>query len=315
MRLLDQVRRAIRMRHYSYRTEQTYVHWTRRYILFHNKRHPADMGRRELEAFLSALAHDAHVSASTQNQALSALLFVYRHVLQIELPWLDDITPARRPKNLPTVLSRQEVQEVLGLLGGVHQLVGSLLYGSGLRLTECLRLRVKDIDFDYRQVLVRQGKGGKDRVTVVPERLIASLRRQLGSVAALHRADLRAGFGEVALPYALARKYTGAGKEWSWQYVFPAQRRSRDPRDGVWRRHHLHQSSVQRAIHNAVRRSGIEKRASAHTFRHSFATHLLDDGYDIRTIQELLGHTDVRTTMIYTHVMQRGAGGVRSPLR
>lgn len=315
MRLLEQMRRAIRMRHYSYRTEQTYVHWVRRYVLFHGKRHPAEMGAHEVEVFLSALANDAQVAASTQNQALSALLFLYRHVLQIELPWLNDITPAKRPKNIPTVLTRQEVRDVIGLLHGVHQLIGSLLYGAGLRLTECLGLRVKDLDFEYRQIIVRRAKGRKDRVTVLPDLLVDSLRLQLRKSAALHRADLRAGYGEVWLPHALARKYPDAAREWRWQYVFPAQRRSRDPRGGTVRRHHLHQTSVQHAMREAVRRSGIVKKASAHTLRHSFATHLLEDGYDIRTIQELLGHADVRTTMIYTHVMQRGAGGVRSPLR
>lgn len=315
MRLLDRVRRAIRVRHYSYRTEQAYVYWVRRFIFYHGKRHPQEMGASEVEAFLSSLATEGRVSASTQNQALSALLFLYRHVLDVDLPWLTDVTPAKRPKNIPAVLTRKEVSAVLDLLPGVHRLIGSLLYGSGLRLSECIRLRVKDIEFDYRQVLVRQAKGAKDRVTVLPDTLVDPLQSHMRGVAALHRADLSAGSGDVQLPHALARKYPNAGKAWPWQFVFPSSRRSSDPIDGVIRRHHVHPSSFQRAIRGAVLRSGVVKAASAHTLRHSFATHLLEDGYDIRTVQELLGHSDVRTTMIYTHVMQRGAAGVRSPLR
>ncbi|NNF65937.1 MAG: integron integrase [Gammaproteobacteria bacterium] len=313
-KLLDQVRQKIRFRQYSFRTEQTYVHWIRRYILFHNKRHPAKMGAPEVEKFLSFLANEKNVSSSTQNQALSALLFLYRHVLEVDLPWLSDMDRAKRTKRVPVVLSRAEVNRVLDLMEGTNRLVASLLYGAGLRLMESLRLRVKDIEFDYQQVYVRDGKGRKDRVTVLPQVLIPALTDQLKRVRVLHQRDLAAGNGVVKLPFALAEKYPRAGSELAWQFVFPARSTSRDPADGKIRRHHKHQSSVQRAVKLAVRQTGINKSASCHTFRHSFATHLLENGYDIRTVQELLGHSDVRTTMIYTHVMKRGAGGVLSPL-
>ena len=314
-RLLEQVREAIRYRHYSYRTEKSYVRWIKRYIYFHNKRHPREMGAPELESFLSSLANKDHVAASTQNQALSALLFLYRHVLAIDLPWLTDMERARRPARLPTVLTRDEVARVLAQLHGTNRLIASLLYSAGLRLIEALRLRVKDLEFDYRQIIVRDGKGRKDRATVLPDILIPLLREQLVGARALHERDLRVGLGAVYLPYALARKYPKAAHLWHWQYVFPSARRSRSPRDGVWRRHHRHATAVQRAVGSAVRAAGLSKPASCHTLRHSFATHLLEDGYDIRTVQELLGHTDVRTTMLYTHVMRRGAGGVISPLK
>ncbi|NND60135.1 MAG: integron integrase [Gammaproteobacteria bacterium] len=314
-KLLEVVRRTIRARYYSYRTEKTYIHWIRRYIHFHGRRHPAQLGAPELESFLSSLANEHKVSASTQNQALSALLFLYRHVLKIDVPWLTEMVRARRPKRVPTVLTRAEVKAVLGHMRGTNALVASLLYGSGLRLLEALRLRVKDLQFDYRQVIVRGAKGGKDRVTVLPDTLEHLLRQQLEHARTLHSTDLGDGFGAVQLPHALARKYPNAARSWSWQYVFPSPRRSRDPRSGVVSRHHIHPSSLQRAVKVAVRDARIDKPASCHTFRHSFATHLLENGYDIRTVQELLGHADVRTTMIYTHVMQRGAGGVISPLR
>jgi integron integrase len=313
-RLLDQVRQRIRYRHYSIRTEQSYVDWIRRFILFHDKRHPRDMGAREVEAFLSWLATERQVAASTQNQALSALLFLYREVLEIELPWLDDVKPAKRPERLPVVLTREEVRAVLARLDGRNALMASLLYGSGLRLMECVRLRIKDVELDRRQLLVRDGKGGKDRMTMLPQRLVPGLREQIERAREIHRQDLADGHGAVWLPHALARKYPRAPWEPGWQYVFPASRRSTDPRSGRTGRHHIEEKSLQRAVKGAVRTAGIEKPASCHTFRHSFATHLLEDGHDIRTIQELLGHRDVKTTMIYTHVADCGGRGVPSPL-
>ncbi len=314
-RLLEQVREAIRYRHYSYRTEKAYIGWIKRYIYFHDKRHPREMGAPELEAFLSSLACKDRVAASTQNQALSALLFLYRHVLDIELPWLSEVERARRPVRIPTVLTREEARRVIDCLRGTNRLVASLLYGSGLRLIEALRLRVKDLEFDYGQIIVRDAKGRKDRVTVLPDVLIPLLHDQLAGARALHEGDLGLGLGAVYLPYALARKYPQAACEWHWQYIFPSSRRSKSPRDGVVRRHHRHPTTIQQAVNSAVKAAGLHKPASCHTFRHSFATHLLEDGYDIRTVQELLGHSEVRTTMIYTHVMRRGAGGVISPLR
>ncbi|MEO5565684.1 MAG: integron integrase, partial [Luteimonas sp.] len=278
------------------------------------KRHPGKMGALEVEAFLTALATHAQVAPATQGQALSALLFLYREVLGIELPWMDEIRRAKRPQRLPVVLSRQEVATLLAELDGVPWLMASVLYGSGLRLMECVRLRVKDVDFDRHEITVRQGKGGKDRRTMLPTRLVEPLQAQLRDAARVHQRDLAAGFGEVWLPHALARKYLGAAREWGWQYVFPARVRSADPRAGVMRRHHLDESVLQRAVKSAVRRSGIDKPATCHTLRHSFATHLLEAGYDIRTIQELLGHKDVATTQIYTHVLNRGGAGVLSPL-
>jgi integron integrase len=314
-KLLDQVRDAIRVRHYSIRTEQAYTAWVRRYVLFHDKRHPAQLGAADVAAFLTHLAVKGRVAASTQNQALNALVFLYRHVLDQPLPEdLDDIARAKKPSRLPVVLTRDEVHRLLSRLDGTHALVGGLLYGAGLRLLEALRLRVKDLDWGNHQLLVRDGKGAKDRVTMLPGRLEDPLREHLKHVRLLHRRDLAAGHGAVHLPGALARKYTAAATSWGWQYVFPAPARARDPRDGMVRRHHLHESSVQKAVHAAVQSAGIEKRASCHTLRHSFATHLIEAGYDIRTVQELLGHADVRTTMIYTHVLNRGGRGVQSPL-
>jgi len=313
-RLLDQVHEAIRRRYFSRRTEQAYVHWIRRFIYFHGKRHPRDLGEAEVTAFLNDLAVKRGVAAGTQNQALSALLFLYREVLGRELAWLDGLERAKRPPRLPVVLTRAEVERLLAQLTGARWLLASLMYGSGLRVMECLRLRVKDVDLDYRQILVRDGKGEKDRVTMLPEKLLEPVRAHLERVRALHARDLREGYGEVHLPYALARKYPRAGREWAWQYLFPSKNRSADPDDAVIRRHHLDESVPQRAVKEALRASGIAKHASCHTLRHSFATHLLEGGYDIRTVQELLGHSDVSTTMIYTHVLNKGGRGVKSPL-
>ncbi len=313
-RLLDRVRAAIRTKHYSIRTEQAYVDWIRRFILFHDKRHPIEMGKAEMESFLTHLAVNRNVAASTQNQALSALLFLYRDVLAREMPWLDNVTRAKKPSRLPVVLTHAEVVRLLKLLSGTKWLMASLLYGSGLRLLECLRLRVHDIDIERRQIMVRNGKGGKDRATVLPDPLIESLRRQIEQVRIIHEIDISEGFGEVYLPFALERKYPSAAKAPGWQYLFPADKRARDPRGGKIRRHHLGENVLQRAIKQAVRDAGIRKPASCHSLRHSFATHLLERGQDIRTVQELLGHKDIRTTQIYTHVMGRGAMGVKSPL-
>jgi integron integrase len=313
-RLLDAVRDAIRVRHYSRRTEKAYVCWIRRYILFHGKRHPAEMGADEVSRFLSSLAIEGNVSPSTQNQALAALLFLYTRVLGTELPWLTELVRASRPARLPVVLSREEVRAALVALRGTPRLIGVLMYGAGLRLLECCRLRVKDVDFAAHQLIVRSGKGDRDRVTLLPAVVVPALERQLAWVQALHDRDLRAGAGWVELPHALGRKYPNAGRELAWQWVFPATRTYREPVTGQRRRHHLHETVIQRAVYRAVREAGLAKRASCHTFRHSFATHLLEDGYDIRTVQELLGHRDVRTTMIYTHVLDRGPSGVRSPV-
>lgn len=313
-KLLDQVREKIRLKHYSIRTEQAYVDWIRRFILFHGKRHPAEMGAPEVEAFLTHLAVQGKVAASTQNQARSALLFLYRAVLGQELPWLDDVEQAKRPQRLPVVLTHAEVKTVLNHLRGTHRLLASLLYGTGMRLMEGLRLRVKDIDFDQQEVLVRDGKGAKDRVTPLPATLIQPLQNHLARVKTLHEQDLHAGYGAVYLPDALERKYPNANREWGWQYVFPSRQLSVDPRSGVTRRHHADEKGVQRAMQQAVRDAGLTKPATPHTLRHSFATHLLMAGYDIRTVQELLGHADVSTTMIYTHVLNRGGKGVVSPL-
>jgi len=290
------------------------VGWVRRFILANDKRHPRELGARQVESFLTHLATRAHVSASTQNQALSALLFLYREVLQQELPWMDDIRRAKRPERLPVVLSREEVAALLAEMTGVSWLMASLLYGSGLRLMECVRLRAQDVDFLRREIVVRHGKGGKDRRTMLPAMLIEPLQNQFAEARRVHERDLRAGFGEVWLPDALARKYPRAAREWPWQYVFPASTRSTDPRSGIVRRHHLDESVLQRAVKTAVRRARIVKPATCHTLRHSFATHLIEDGYDIRTVQELLGHKDVSTTQIYIHVLNRGGRGVVSPL-
>jgi len=313
-RLLEQVRIAIRARHYSLRTEEAYVGWVRRFILFHGKRHPTEMGEKEINAFLSHLAVRGRVSASTQNQALSALLFLYRHVLEKPFPTLENVVRAKRPTRLPVVMTRAEVRAVLNRVSGTPKLVATLLYGSGMRLLECLRLRVKDVEFGLNQIIVRDAKGHRDRIVPLPMVVRAVLPSWLSGVKRLHVKDLAEGFGSVFLPDALGRKYPGAERQWGWQYVFPADHRSRDPRTQVERRHHLHETVIQRAVKQAVRDVGISRMVSCHTFRHSFATHLLMEGYDIRTIQDLLGHKDVKTTMIYTHVLNRAGGrGVRSP--
>ena len=313
-KLIQKIREIIRLKNYSIRTEEAYVSWARRFILFHNKLHPKDMGGPEIEAFLSHLAVDRNVSASTQNQALSALLFLYREVLRIDLDYPINSIRAKRPKRLPTVLTKDEAHNVLKLISSKHQLMAKLLYGSGLRLMECIRLRVKDLDFEQHQIIVRDGKGLKDRVTVLPDALIIPLKRHLRHVKLAHEDDLADGYGSVYLPNALVRKYPHADHHWVWQYVFPAPKRSKDPRSGEVRRHHVDPSGLQKAVNKAARKAGIDKRVSCHTFRHSFATHLLEDGYDIRTVQELLGHKNVSTTMIYTHVLKRGPLAVRSPL-
>ncbi|GAB4162096.1 MAG: integron integrase [Candidatus Promineifilaceae bacterium] len=314
-KLLDQMRHTLRLKHYSYETEKAYVQWAKRFILYHNKRHPTEMDKEEVEAFLVYLAVDQHVSASTQNQALSALLFLYNEVLEKPLGRID-VTWAKKPERLPVVLTREEVNAVLAQLSGDVLLVVQFLYGAGLRLNECLGLRVQDIDFGQRMIVVRDGKGQKDRTTTLPERIVPDLRKHLANVQKQHHADLQKGHGRAPLPDALDRKYVNAECEWVWQFVFPSTTLSRNPRadhDTLYR-FHLHESSVQRAVRAAARKAGIAKRVSPHVFRHSFATHLLESGYDIRTIQELLGHKDVKTTMIYTHVLNKGPLGVRSPL-
>ena len=313
-RLLDRVRAALRTRHCSLRTEKAYVGWIRRYIIFHGKRHPAEMGAAEITRFLSDLAIQRNVAASTQNQALSALLFLYREVLEQELPWMDDIVRAKSRERIPVVLTREEVQAVLDALDGPTRLAALLLYGAGLRLLEALRLRVKDVDFARNQITVRSGKGGKDRVTMLPEQAVQPLQEHLGRVRTLHLRDLAAGHGEVSLPNALARKYARAGRDWAWQFVFPSKNLSADPDSGVIRRHHVFPDTLGRAVKAAAKAARIVKPVSCHTLRHSFATHLLESGHDIRTVQELLGHSDVSTTMIYTHVLSKGGRGVKSPL-
>jgi integron integrase len=312
--LLDQVRHQIRLKHYSIRTEESYVNVIRSFILYHNKRHPKEMGAEEIRQYLSHLANNGNVAASTQNVALSALLFLYGEVLLIDIPLIEGVERAKHPHRIPVVLTVEEVKRVLAGIKGTHHLMASLLYGAGLRLMECVRLRVKDLDFNYRQIIVRDGKGEKDRRTILPEPLIEPLQHHLARVRLQHEEDVRQGYGSVYLPYALERKYPNAAREWLWQYAFPASKISADPRSGVQRRHHASEDRLQRVVKEAIRRAGIEKRASCHTLRHSFATHLLEDGYDIRTIQELLGHADVSTTMIYTHVLNRGGRAVRSPL-
>jgi integron integrase len=313
-RLLDQVREAIRIRHYSYRTEQQYVAWIRRYILFHGRRHPRELGGEHVEGFLSHLASARHVAAATQAQALAALLFLYKRVLNVDLPWLSSVVRARRPKRLPVVLTRAEVLRVLAHLEGPWALVASLLYGSGLRVLECLRLRVKDIDLHRRTIIVRNGKGAKDRITVLPDAVVEPLRHHLATVRQRHEQALSFGYAGVELPHALARKYPRAHLDLGWQYVFPAPRPSLDPRTGALRRHHLALKAMQRRVKQAVRAAGLEKPASCHTFRHCFATHLIEAGADIRTVQELMGHASVKTTQIYTHVLNRGGLAARSPL-
>ena len=312
-RLLERVRAAIRARHYSRRTEKAYTRWIVRFIRFHRMRHPLAMGKGEVEAFLSSLAVNDGVAASTQNQALNAILFLYETVLDRKLDWLDDVVRAKAPARLPVVLTREEVRAVMGQLDGPAWIMAGLLYGAGLRLLECCRLRVKDVDFGTKEITVRGGKGDRDRRTMLPAVLREPLRRQLETAREQHRADLAHGCGWVELPGRLAHKYPNAGREWCWQWVFPASRRYRDAETGQCRRHHLHETVLQRAVRLAVIRAGIPKPASCHTLRHSFATHLLEDGHDIRTVQELLGHRDVRTTMVYTHVLNRGGLGVLSP--
>ena len=313
-KLLDRVREKIRYLHYSYRTEQAYVMWVRRFIYFHGKRHPREMGAPEIEAFLTDLVEQHNVSSSTHAQALSALLFLYKEVLKVELPWLDEIGRPRKPQRLPTVLTRAEVVRMFAHLDGIHALMARILYGTGMRLMECVRLRVKDVDFGHRAVIVRNGKGGKDRVTMLPSSLASALRDQLACARSLWEHDRSEEGPSVATPDALARKYPIAGTQWAWFWVFPATRVALDPRTGIRRRHHVHEQALQRAIKRALLLASIAKPASTHTLRHSFATHLLEAGSDIRTVQELLGHSDVSTTMIYTHVLQRGGLGVVSPL-
>ena len=318
-KLLDQVGDVMRLKHYSIRTERAYSEWIRRFIRYHGKRHPRDMAEAEVTAFLTHLAREGHVAAATQNQALSALLFLYKEVLKQEIGWLDGVERASQPKRLPVVLTREEVRKVFAHLQGTPRLMAGLLYGSGLRVMECVRLRVKDVDFGYARVMVRDGKGEKDRVTMLPVNLSAPLQRHLRKVEAQFEQDLEEGVAGVHLPYALARKYPNAEREWAWQYIFPSSRISTDPRPrngqaGRRGRHHLDESTLQQAVKRAVRAAGLKKPATCHTFRHSFATHLLESGYDIRTVQELLGHKDVSTTMIYTHVLNRPGIGVKSPL-
>ena len=313
-KILDQVSDAIRLKHYSYRTEQTYKEWIKRFILFHKKRHPREMGAPEIQAFLSHLATEKNVAASTQNQALSAILFLYRHVLLKPVDIPANLIRAEKSKTLPTVLTHQEAMTVIHKMKGAPQLMTKILYGGGLRLTECLRLRIKDLDFDNHQIIVRDGKGEDDRFTVLPDSLIPELKEHLQNVRLIHQRDLKAGYGEVYLPYALARKFPKAPREWVWQYVFPALSLSTDPVTKKTMRHHADPSVLQKAIRQAAKTAGVDKLVSPHTFRHSFATHLLQNGYDIRTVQELLGHKDVKTTMIYTHVLQRGGLAVKSPL-
>lgn len=314
MKLIEQLRMTIRKKHYSIRTEQAYVKWARDYILFHDKRHPAEMGEPEINSFLSNLASARRVAASTQNQALNAIVFLYKHVLKIELGSFGPIEKAKRPEKLPVVLSKGEVQRLLGKMDGVTGLAAMLLYGTGMRLMECIRMRVKDVDFDRGQIIIREGKGAKDRATMLPESLVLELKGHLEKVRDIHDSDLEKGFGEVYLPGALDKKYPKAPKEWGWQYVFPSTKISKDPRSGKERRHHMDESSLQKAVKRTARAAGLAKRVTPHTFRHSFATHLLENGYDIRTVQELLGHKSVQTTMIYTHVIKKGGMGVQSPL-
>lgn len=313
-KLLDEIRTVMRSRRYSRRTEEAYLGWIKRYILFHHKRHPREMGADEVTAFLSHLAVHGNVAAATQNQALAALLFLYKEILGFELPWLTSIERAKKPRRLPVVLSRDEVNRLMSRLQGTHALMARLMYGSGMRLMECVRLRIKDVDFDHHEIMIRDGKGGKDRITLLPELLIAPLHDHLQRVRTLFSDDRRKNLPGVYMPDALSKKYPNAGKEWPWQWVFPARDLSVDPRSDIRRRHHTHEQALQRAIKKAANAANIAKPVTSHCLRHSFATHLLKSGYDIRTVQELLGHADVSTTMIYTHVLNRGGRGVFSPL-
>ena len=313
-KLLDEVREVLRLKHYSLRTEETYVGWVRRFVLFHGKRHPKEMGEPEIASFLTHLAVEGNVAASTQNQAFSALLFLYQEVLKKETGFISNVERVQRPARVPVVFTREEAQAVRAHLKGDYALMGALLYGAGLRLMECVRLRVKDVDFGYHQIVVRDGKGFKDRVTLLPESVQAPLQLHLEKTKVLHQQDLASGNGRVHLPFALERKYPNANRSWAWQYVFPAERHSIDPRSGEVRRHHRNEKNLQNAVKEAIRKAGVTKVASCHTFRHSFATHLLESGYDIRTVQELLGHKDVSTTMIYTHVLNKPGLGVKSPV-
>jgi integron integrase len=312
--LLSRLRQALRVRHYAIRTERAYVDWVKRFIRFHGMRHPDELGASEIGAFLNWLANERDVAASTQNQALNALVFLYTHVLHRPPERLAGLVRARRPEHLPSVFTEQEVMDVLASLDGKHWLMAALLYGSGLRLMECVRLRLKDVDFGYRCIVVRDGKGRKDRIVTLADGLIPHLREQVRAVRLIHQRDVTAGYGAVYLPQALERKFPNASRELGWQYLFPAGRRSADPRSGEIRRHHVDPSSLQRAVRAAIRRAGITRKASCHTFRHSFATHLLANGADIRTVQDQLGHRDVRTTQIYTHLLERGGNAVVSPL-
>ncbi len=314
VKLLDQVRNRIRVKHYSIRTEEAYVSWIKRFILFHDKRHPKEMGSKEIEAFLTNLAVRGKVASSTQNQAFNAILFLYNQVLKLDVFDKIDAIRAKPPERLPVVLSEQEAIGVIDAISGVQQLMVKILYGAGLRGIECVRLRVKDLDFDRNEIVVRRGKGQKDRVTMLPGGIKGELKEHLRYVKKIHENDLSKGFGAVYLPFALSKKYPNSEKDWGWQYVFPSSKLSVDPRSGVKRRHHFHLNSINKAIKKAAKIAGVSKQMSTHVFRHSFATHLLEDGYDIRTIQELLGHRDVRTTMIYTHVLNKGGRAVRSPL-
>jgi integron integrase len=313
-RLLDKVRETLRVHHYSLRTEDAYIQWIKRYIYFHNKQHPKDLGEAEITAFLTHLAVNRNVTPSTQNQALSALLFLYKKVLMQDLEWLDNVVRAKRPSRLPVVLSKSEIMLLLENLSGINKLLAYLLYGTGMRVMEALRLRVTDIDFEYKQIVIRSGKGNKDRTTILPEKLIAPLKKQLSHACELHQQDLANGFGRVHLPHALSRKLKHADREWLWQYVFPSEKLSQDPVSKRTGRHHLHEKNLQRAIKKAANKLAFSKRVTTHTLRHCFATHMLENGADIRTVQELLGHKDVKTTQIYTHVLKRDITGARSPL-
>lgn len=312
-KLLDKVRFELRTNQYSKKTEASYVNWIKRFILYHNKRHPKEMGADEIKAFINNLVTNHHVSSSTQNQALQGILYLYKNILNKDVGWIEEIKKSSRVKHLPVVLSKKETERVFEHLAGINKIIVSLLYGSGLRLSEALNLRIKDIDFDYKQIIVRDGKGEKDRHTILPDSIIPELKQHLNRVFLKHKKDLRDGKGETILPYALNKKYPAAGKEFVWQYAFPADKFVKDKESGLILRWHIHESTIQRAVKDAVRKAGITKPGSPHTFRHSFATHLLENGYDIRTIQELLGHNSVKTTMIYTHVLNRGLG-VKSPL-